>query len=370
MPHAKSSYAGHSPDRRLLFMVVGLFVAGLLILTSASMTLSYKNFGTIAGYALRQLILGGGLGFAAMIIMSRIPYRVWRAWALPLLLLSFVLLALLFVPQLGFSAGGATRWLRLGSVTFQPAEALKLAFIIYLASWLDARRREVASVSYGMIPFALMLSVVGVFLLMQPDMGTLFIIVVTAGLMYFLGGGKTSQVVTLVLLGVALFLLLIQLAPYRFDRVRVFLNPGLDPQGAGYQITQASIAIGSGGFWGLGFGRGLQKYQYLPEPMGDSVFAIFAEEMGFIGAAGLIAFFFLVFAEGCAIARQAPDVFGKLLAAGIATGIMTQAFVNMAAISGLLPLTGVPLPFVSYGGTSLAVMLASTGILMNISKHT
>ena len=334
------------------------------------MTLSYKNFGSIGGYALRQLILGGGLGLVFMAVTSRIPYRAWRAWSLPLLLISFVLLALLFVPQLGFSAGGATRWLRLGALMFQPSELLKLAFILYLASWLDARRREVASISYGMIPFVIMLSVVGVFLLMQPDMGTLFVIVVTAGLLYFLGGGKKSQVVTLVLLGVAMFYLLIQLAPYRFDRVRVFFNPGLDPQGAGYQITQASIAIGSGGFFGLGFGRGLQKYQYLPEPMGDSIFAIFTEEMGFLGAAALIALFFFLFLKGCMIARRAPDVFGKLLAAGIAIGMMTQAFVNMAAISGLLPLTGIPLPFVSYGGTSLAVMLAGTGILMNISRHT
>ena len=151
--------------------------------------------------------------------------------------------------------------------------------------------------------------------------------------------------------------------------MRVFLNPGLDPQGAGYQVAQARIAIGSGGFFGMGFGKGVQKYQYLPEPMGDSIFAIFTEEMGFLGASSLIGLFFFLFVKGCAIARNAPDVFGKLLAAGIAIGIMTQAFVNMAAISGLLPLTGIPLPFVSYGGTSLAVMLASTGILMNISRH-
>lgn len=334
------------------------------------MTLSYKNFGTMWGYTLRQLMYGGGLGLAAMAVASRIPYRTWRAVALPLLLVSFVLLALLFVPQLGFSAGGATRWLRLGPLTFQPSELLKLAFIVYLASWLDARRRDVASVSYGMIPFVIMLSVVGVFLLMQPDMGTLFVIVVTAGLLYFLGGGKTSQVVTLVLLGFVMFYLLVQLAPYRFDRVRVFLNPGLDPQGAGYQITQAAIAIGSGGFFGLGFGRGLQKYQYLPEPMGDSIFAIFTEEMGFLGAVALVALFFLLFLKCWRVAREAPDVFGRLLALGIALGIMTQAFVNMAAISGLLPLTGIPLPFVSYGSSALLVTLASMGIVMNISRYT
>lgn len=360
--------ASHPIDRSLLYIVLALCVAGMLILTSASLTLSYKNLGTLWGYALRQMLYGG-VGLAAMAATSRIPYRLWRRVALPMLLVSFCLLALVFVPQLGFSAGGATRWLRLGTVSFQPSELLKLAFIVYLASWLDARRREVASVSYGMIPFMIMLSVVGVFLAMQPDMGTLFVIAVTAGLLYFLGGGKKSQVVTLVALGVVMFYLLIQLAPYRFDRVRVFLHPGLDPQGAGYQISQASIAIGSGGFFGLGFGRSVQKYQYLPEPMGDSIFAIFAEEMGFLGSAALVGLFFFFFLKGCSVAARAPDVFGKLLAAGISIGMMTQAFVNMAAISGLLPLTGIPLPFVSYGGTSLAVTLASAGILMNISRH-
>lgn len=356
-------------DRPLLYATLALFIGGLLILTSASMVLSYKSFGSVTGYALRQLAYGGGLGLAAMLVFSRVHYRTWRRVALPLLLVSFGLMAFLFVPQLGFTAGGATRWLRLGPISFQPSEILKLSFIIYLASWLDARRREVASVSYGMIPFLLMLSVVGVFLVMQPDIGTLFVIAVTAGLMYFLGGGKVSQVTTIVLFGVAGFYLLARLAPYRIARLLVFLNPWVEPQGAGYQITQAFIAIGSGGFAGLGFGRGLQKYQYLPEPMGDSIFAIFSEEMGFLGAAGLIALFFLLFWRGMKIAKAAPDVFGRLLASGIAIGIMAQAFVNMAAISGLLPLTGIPLPFVSYGGTSLAVTLASVGILMNISKY-
>lgn len=360
----------HAIDRSLLWTTLALFIGGLLILTSASMVLSYKTFGSIGGYALRQLAFGGGVGLAAMLVASRLPYRIWRRIALPLLLVSFALMAMLFIPQLGFAAGGATRWLRLGPITFQPAEVLKLSFIIYLASWLDARRREVASVSYGMIPFLLMLSVVSVFLAMQPDIGTLFVIAVTAGLMYFLGGGKVSQVITIVLLGVAGFYLLARLAPYRIARLLVFLNPWLEPQGAGYQITQAFIAIGSGGFAGLGFGRGLQKYQYLPEPMGDSIFAIFAEEMGFLGVLVLVALFAFLFWKGMRLAGRAPDVFGKLLASGIAIGIMTQAFVNMAAISGLLPLTGIPLPFVSYGGTSLAVTLASVGILMNISRYT
>jgi len=360
----------HPVDKSLLAMALVFFAGGILILGSASMVLAYKNTGSVTGYALRQLLIGGGAGFAAMAITSRIHYRTWRKLALPLLLISFACLALLFIPHLRLSSGGAARWLKIGPVSFQPSELLKIAFIVYLASWLDARRREVASISYGMIPFILMVSVVGVFLIMQPDIGTLFVILVTATLLYFFGGGKTSQIITLMILGIAVLFLLVQLAPYRASRLLVFLNPGSDPQGAGYQINQASLGIGSGGFWGLGFGRSVQKYLYLPEPMGDSIFAVFAEEMGFVGAGGLLAFSFLFYVKGLSVARRAPDVFGKLLAAGIATGMMSQAFINMAAISGLLPLTGIPLPFISYGGTSLAITLASVGILLNISRYT
>ncbi|MFY9463419.1 MAG: putative lipid II flippase FtsW [Candidatus Sungiibacteriota bacterium] len=359
----------HPVDKSLLAMTLALFVCGILVLGSASMALAYKNLGSVSGYAARQLLIGGGVGLAAMAITSRIHYRVWRKLALPLLLISFGCLALLFMPHFGLSSGGATRWLRIGSLSFQPSELLKISFIIYLASWLDARRREIASVSYGMIPFTLMISVVAVFLVMQKDVGTLCVVVATAILLYFFGGGKTSQIIILVLLGIAALLLLIQLEPYRAARFAVFFNPATEPLGAGYQIKQASLGIGSGGFWGTGFGRSVQKYNYLPEPMGDSIFAVFSEEMGFLGATALLSFFFLFYFKCLRVARSAPDVFGKLLAAGIATGIMSQAFINMAAISGLIPLTGIPLPFISYGGTSLAMTLASVGILLNISRY-
>ncbi len=358
-----------SADKWLLYATLILFGGGLLILGSASMVISVRNSGSIGYYVLKQLILGGGVGLAALVIAYRIPYRVWKKLSLPLMLFSFVLLAILFLPQLSYSWGGARRWLVLGPITFQPSEFLKLAFVIYLASWLDARREDVHSVSYGMIPFAIMLAIVGMFMIMQPDIGTLMVIAATAGLLYFLGGGKVSQMVTLGGFGLIMLYFLVQLAPYRLNRFKVFFNPGVDPQGIGYQITQAFIAIGSGGFFGQGFGQSLQKYNYLPEPMGDSIFAIFAEEMGFLGAVALILLFGFLFWRGLVIAKNAHDNFGKLLAAGLSISIMTQAFVNMAAISGLLPLTGIPLPFISYGGSSLAITLASIGILLNISRH-
>ncbi|OGZ98544.1 MAG: cell division protein FtsW [Candidatus Sungbacteria bacterium RIFCSPHIGHO2_02_FULL_47_11] len=359
----------HTIDKPLLYITLALLVGGLLILASASMVTAQNNFGTAFYYVLRQILLGGLIGIAALVFTSIVPYTVWRKVALPAMLVSFVLLALLFIPEISYSSGGARRWLQFGPVSFQPSEFLKFSFIIYLASWLDARREELKSISYGLIPFSLMLAIVGVFLIMQPDIGTLGVVVITAGFLYFIGGSRISQILGLGFLGIAAFYLVIRAAPYRLSRILVFLNPGLDPLGIGYQISQAFIAIGSGGFWGLGFGRSVQKYNYLPEPIGDSIFAIFAEETGLLGAALLIALFMFFLWRGLAIARGAPTVFGKLLAAGLSIGIMTQAFINMAAISGLLPLTGIPLPFVSYGGTSMMMTLASIGILLNISRY-
>ena len=305
-------------------------------------------------------------------VAQYIPYRFWRRVALPLLVGALVLMALVFIPDLGLSAKGATRWLRFGSLVFQPAEIMKLAFVLYLASWLDARRKDVSSVSYGTIPFTIMLGIVSIFLIMQRDIGTLGIIVVSSCILYYLGGARAPQIAMLVMLGAMLLVLVTQFgssSSYRSERLRVFFDSAHYQQDTGYQIKQALIAIGSGGIPGRGFGFGVQKYGYLPEPMGDSIFAIFAEETGFIGACMLIALFLAFIWRGFLIAKRAPDVFGKLLAGGIIIGITTQAFVNMAAISGLLPLTGVPLPFVSYGSTSLAITLASTGILLNISKR-
>ena len=358
-----------SVDKPLLYITIALVIGGFLILASASMVLSQKNFGTPTYYTLRQLLFGIIVGGIFLLMTERIPYRWWKKIALPLMIFSFILLAVLFIPHTSFSWGGATRWLRLGSFSFQPSEVMKLAFIIYLASWLDSRRKNTASISQGLFPFIVMLGIIGIFLIMQPDIGTLGVIVVTAGLLYFLGGGKVSQMVTLSMLGSVLLYFLIQLAPYRLARLTVFLNPGTDPQGIGYQISQALIGIGSGGFWGRGFGQSIQKYDYLPEPIGDSIFAIVAEEMGFLGVVLLISAFGFFFWRGMHIANKTPDIFGKLLAAGITIGITTQTFINMAAISGLMPLTGIPLPFVSYGSTSLVMTLASMGILFNISKQ-
>ncbi|OGZ96676.1 MAG: hypothetical protein A2847_01530, partial [Candidatus Sungbacteria bacterium RIFCSPHIGHO2_01_FULL_50_25] len=328
-------------DKKLFWTVIVLFVGGILILSSASIVLSEKHAGTFYYYSLRQLLTGGVVGLACFFAAMHMPYRMWRKFGVFLMVLSFMLLALLFIPQFGFSHGGARRWLAFGSFTFQPSEILKLSFIVYLASWLDARRSDVGSVAYGLIPFSLMVALVSVFLVMQPDIGTLLIILSTVGFMYLLGGGRWHQVGILAVFGIVIGFFLVQLKPYLLNRIWVFFNPDFDPSGIGYQIAQSLIAIGSGGILGRGFGQSIQKYSYLPEPMGDSIFAVYLEEMGFLGALLLVGVFAFFLWRGLHIARRARDTFGKLLASGITVGIFIQAFINMAAISGLLPLTGV-----------------------------
>lgn len=354
-------------DYPLLAIVLGLVAAGLLMISSASVVLSQKNFGTPYYYVSHQAIAAlAGLG--VLFVFQMTPYRLWKRMALPLLLVSFAATAAVFFPQIGVAAKGAARWLDFGFGTIQPSEILKLSLILYLASWLEKKCGELRGFAASFIPFLAVLGVVGALLVKQKDLGTLIITGGAAVLVYFLGGSRISQIILLGVIALAAVVALIAVEPYRADRILVFLNPGTSPQGAGYHANQAEIAIGSGGFWGRGFGQSIQKYSYLPEPMGDSIFAVVVEELGFLGGIILIAAYFFFFVRGIVIARRAPDVFGRLLAGGLVSLITLQAFLNMAAISGILPLTGVPLPFVSYGGTALIITLAMVGIMLNVSR--
>ncbi|MBI2640134.1 MAG: putative lipid II flippase FtsW [Candidatus Sungbacteria bacterium] len=356
-------------DRPLFTVILLLVFSGVLIISSASVVISDRNFGTTYYYTLRHL-LSLGIGLCALFITSRLPYKAWRKLALLLMVISLVLTALVFFPGVGFRHGGASRWLDVGFFSFQPSEFLKIALVIYLASWLSSRRDSPKDTYRAFLPFVVILGIVSVLLVLQPDIGTLLVVAFTATALYFLGGGKVSQIVSLFVLGMLSLAALVQLAPYRLARFAVFLNPDVDPSGIGYHIRQALIAIGSGGFWGRGYGQGLQKYNYLPEPIGDSIFAIAAEEFGFFGVMVLIGFFVFFVWRSILIARSAPDTFSKLIVAGFAASIGFQAFINMGAISGLLPLTGIPLPFISYGGTALITTLFATGIVLNVSRYT
>ncbi len=355
-------------DYSFLIISLILLTAGLLAISSASVVISQKNFSTPYYYLLHQgLAALVGLGGAAVI--QSIPYKNWKKLALPLLAAAFILSAAVFFPKLGLAFGGASRWLKLGPLNLQPSELLKISLILYLASWLEKKRGRVGDFSSAFMPFLVVVSLVGILLVLQRDVGTLLVISGSAMVLYFLGGGRFTQLAAMVTLAAAAFYVIVQVAPYRVNRFLAFFNPGIDPQGISYHINQALIAIGTGGFWGRGFGGSIQKYNYLPEPISDSIFAIIVEEFGFFGAFLLIALFLAFFLRAIRIARRAPDLFGKLLVSGLSSAIVLQAFVNMAAISGFLPLTGIPLPFISYGGTALAVNLAMVGIILNVSKH-
>ncbi|NTV41477.1 MAG: cell division protein FtsW [Candidatus Moranbacteria bacterium] len=255
--------------------------------------------------------------------------------------------------------------------SFQHSEMSKLAIILYLAAWFESKgQQKIKDVFEGLLPFLGIMGLIGFLIIKQPDMGTLGVVVLTSFSVFFVSGAKLKHLFSMGILGSFLLWLLIKLEPYRFDRISAFLEPGADPKGIGYQISQALLAIGSGGFWGLGLGHSRQKFNYLPEPVGDSIFAVIGEELGFIGAIFLIILFVTLAFRGLRIAKNAPDIFGKLIATGVTMWIILQAFINIGANIALVPLTGIPLPFISYGGTSLVFLMAAVGILLNISKFT
>lgn len=303
--------------------------------------------------------------------MSRIDYRKLKKLALPFLAVSVILLLLVFIPGLGAGYGSAKSWINILGMSLQPSEIVKLTFLIYLAAWLGPKRggREMQDTGTSFIPFIIVFGVIVLLMVLQPDIGTLSVIAIISLIVYFAAGAPLSHLGWITGGGIALFLLLIKIAPYRTARLVTFLHPELDPQGIGYQINQALLAIGSGGIFGLGLGLSRQKFQYLPEVAGDSIFAIIAEELGFIFIILFITALIFLAIRGFKIAKNAPDGFGRLLAIGITSWFVLQSFVNIGAMAGILPLTGIPLPFVSYGGTALTICLAAAGIMANISKY-
>lgn len=344
-------------------------VFGLVMLSSASSVLGYSKFHDSYWYVKHQIISGLLPGLLLFFILSRLDYRVWKKYAPLLLLLSVGLLILVFIPGLGTKYGTAKSWINIFGFSLQPSEVVKLTFLLYLAAWLEKRKERVADFAYGFLPFLLYLGLVAGLIIGQPDVGTVSIIILTSIIMYYAAGAKISHMITILAGCVGAFIVLIKMAPYRLARLTAFLHPDTDPLGVGYHIKQALLAVGSGGLLGLGLGQSKQKFQYLPEVAGDSVFAIMAEELGFILMAVFIILFLLLFWRMIKIASKTPEMFGSLVATGIAVWIVGQFFVNVGAMIGLMPLTGLPLPFVSYGGTAMMSLLAAMGIVVNISKY-
>lgn len=357
-------------DTVLLYTIFGLLVFGLVMIASAGIGYSRIRFGDEYYFFKRQLLFGVLPGLLILMVVKNIDYRFWKKVSLPFFITSIIFLILVFIPGFGAKIYGANRWVQLGPFSFQPAEMLKIAMIIYLAAWLESRNERIKDFYEGLIPFVMIISLVSFLLIKQPDIGTLGVTILIAMTMFFVSGAKISHITMLGAAGVAALFTLIKFETYRMNRLLVFMHPELDPRGIGYQINQALLAIGSGGIFGVGLGHSLQKFNYLPEPVGDSIFAIIGEELGFFGEFILIMLFTVFFLRGLKIAKNAPDMFGRLVAIGIVSWITLQAFINIAAISGLVPLTGIPLPFISYGGTSIIFLLTSIGILMNISKQT
>lgn len=355
-------------DRFFLIILFLIVSAGSLMFVSASLGVLAKNEQLFYSVLFNQLVLGLCLGLAGMYIFSKIHYKFWRKYSLVIFILSILLTAAVFIPHVGWSHGGAQRWIQIFGFSFQPVEFLKFGFVVYFAAWLSWAKHRVQNFKFGILPFAVMLALIAIILFKQPDTKSFILIVTTGITMLFVSGVPlrylfgVGAVVTL-LLGLLVFF-----TPYLQNRVKTFLNPSIDPRGSSYQIQQSLITIGSGGIFGRGFGQSVQKFGYLPEPQGDSIFAILGEELGFIGAA-IVLFLYLLFAlRGFRIANNSPDLFSRLLVSGIVILIVVQLFMHVASVTGVFPLTGVPLPFMSHGGTSLLIYLSAMGIVLNISR--
>lgn len=352
-----------SPSRTdwvLFGLVLGLTIFGVIMVGNVSVAEAQRNFGD-QFYLFRLQAQWAVFGFLAMILTSFFDYRKLRPLAVPLLVFNLALLLLVLVPRFGSQVLGARRWLSVGGFTFQPAELVKLSFVLYLSSFLSKRK--------NIWPFLILMVTILSLIMLEPDLGTAIIIGASGAIVYFISGAPVLILGGLGVLGALGGLGLILTSPYRKERLLTFLDPTRDPLGASYHIRQILIAIGSGGLFGLGLGQSRQKYEYLPAVTTDSIFAVIGEELGFLGSALILfAFLFLIW-RGIKIAKEAPDDFGRLLAVGIISWIGLQALINLSAMSALVPLTGVPLPFISYGGSSLILVLTGMGILLNISKQ-
>lgn len=349
-------------DFVFILVVIFLTAFGLLMIYDASSFVAFRDFNDKYHY-IKEQTFWSILGFISLYFFSRFNYKRLYALALPLILISIVMLILVFIPGIGVCLLGAHRWINLGFTVLQPSEFVKLAFAIYLAAWLSNKEKG------RLLPFLLLSGLILGLVIMEPDMGTTSIILIEAIALYFLSGANPLHILYLIPSVMALGFLLIKLSPYRAQRLATFLDPNQSTQTYSYHVKQILIALGSGGLFGVGIGNSLQKYAYLPENTTDSIFAIVAEEIGFVGSVFILLLFLFLIWKGFHVAMSAKDNFGKLLAGGITTYLAAQVVINLSAQTALIPLTGVPLPFISYGGSALIVNLSAIGILLNIAKQ-
>ena len=356
-----------SYDVGLLFPVLFLVGIGIVMIYSASSALAMKKYGSDY-YFLKKQIVSGVLGIALLIACRHIPYRLYRVMAYPLLAVALVTLLALKLTPLAYTAGGSTRWLHLGPVTFQPSELARFAMVIYLAYSLSKKQEMIKAFSIGFVPHVVVLGILSGLILLEPDFGSVAILAAVTWIMLFVGGVRLLHLSAALLVLLPAGYMLMMNASYRLKRIMTFLDPWQYSSDQGYQIVHSLMAFGTGGIWGTGIGKGYQKLFYLPEPHTDFIFSVIGEELGLVGVVVILALYGLVLYRGIRIARGAQDTFGALMALGLISAIGLQVCVNMGVALGLLPTKGLPLPFLSYGGTSLLLSMASVGILMNIGS--
>jgi cell division protein FtsW len=355
-------------DPLFIGLVIGLTLFGMAMLLSASGPVAYQAYSDPLYFVRREFLMGLIPGFLGFFIVSRFDYRTFRKFAFPALVTAVVMLILVFVPGLGLELGGSHSWIRVGPFPLQPSEFVKLFFLLYAAAWMASRGEREGKTIEGGLAFLGALGIVAFLLIIQPDTGTMSVIALIALLMYLTAGAPLGWFAALLGVGGAGMYMLIQSSAYRMARFNTFLHPEFDPKGIGYHINQAYLAIGSGGWFGLGYGQSRQKYLYLPQVHSDSIIAIMAEELGFTMTVLFIAALGMLVWRCFKIAERAPDRFGRYLAIGVGIWIGAQAFVNIASMTGLMPMTGVTLPFVSYGNSSTISLLAGLGVVASISR--
>jgi cell division protein FtsW len=360
----------HNESSTSLIITIGaLVVFGLIMLASASSVVGYAGFNDSYYFFKHQLTHGLLPGILFFIIFSQISYKFLQKRANLFFLASLILLILVFIPGLGIVRHGAHSWVGWGSFSIQPSEIAKFGLLIYLAAWFTKNKENLNTISQGLIPFVVIVGMVTGLIALQPDLGTLFIIALMSLAVFYASGVKLSYIFALCGAGVIGVISLIKVAPYRMQRLTVFLNSEIDPQGIGYHINQALLAIGSGGIFGMGLGHSRQKFQYLPEVAGDSIFAIMGEEFGFIVTVLFVLTYLFFIFKVLKVAKKTDNNFARLFVIGFVVWVGGQAFLNMGAMVGIMPLTGVPLPLVSFGGTALMTTLAACGVVVNINKN-
>jgi cell division protein FtsW len=363
MPKVRSA-----PDVILLFSTLALLAIGVVMVYSASAVLAFNEYGDSFYYLKRQIIFAV-LGLFAMYFMMNTDYWVWKKFAKAALIVCFILLIVVLIPGIGVVRGGARSWLGFGSLGIQPSEFMKMGIILFLAKYLNEHQSRITLFTKGLLPPLLLVGAAFGLIMQQPDLGTGAVLVGASLLVIFSAGARIKHLSILACIGLLGFVGLIAAAPYRLKRITAFLDPWQDPLDSGYQAIQSLYAIGPGGLVGLGLGMSRQKYSYLPEPQTDFIFSIIAEELGFIGGATVLVLFTLLMWRGMRTAITAPDSFGSLLAVGIVGIFAVQVIINIGVVIGMFPVTGITLPLISAGGSSLTLMLTSIGLLLNISRY-